>query len=134
MKIIFVYIPYDDSIVTITFVIDGGGSAITTGQKGNLEIPFDCTLTGWTLMADQSGAIQIDIWDDTYANFPPADADTMPGAGNEPEITASGQKAEDNAITDWTDYTLSANEIIAFNVDSCTTIERIVLSITARKT
>lgn len=125
---------YDDSIVTITFVIDGGGSAITTGEKGHMEIPFDCTLTGWTLMADQSGAIQIDIWDDTYANFPPTDADTMPGAGAEPEITASGQKAEDNAITDWTDYTLSANEIIAFNVDSCTTIERIVLSLTARKT
>lgn len=124
---------YEDSIVTLTFVIDGGGSAITTGEKGHLEIPFDCTLMEWTLVADQSGSIVIDIWDDTYANFPPDDADTMPGTGKEPTLS-SAQKNQDTDITDWTDYTLTTDDIIAFNVDSCSTITRVTLSLTARKT
>ena len=29
----------------LEFIIDGGGSAITTGQKGYLEVPFGMTIT-----------------------------------------------------------------------------------------
>ena len=120
--------------ITITFIIDGGGSAITTGQKGHLEIPFGCTINAWTLMADVAGAIVIDIWKDTYANFPPADADAMPGAGKEPTIAATNQKAQDTDVTDWTHYTIAAGDILAFNVDSCTTITRVTLSLKCTKT
>ncbi|GAI77252.1 unnamed protein product, partial [marine sediment metagenome] len=49
-------------IVTITFIIDGGGSAITTGEKGHLRIPFACTINRVTMLADQSGSIVVDIW------------------------------------------------------------------------
>src|SRR5512143_2360131 len=38
--------------IAITWVIDGGGAAITTGSKGFLKIPFGCTLTEWELEAD----------------------------------------------------------------------------------
>ncbi|KKK74954.1 hypothetical protein LCGC14_2878580, partial [marine sediment metagenome] len=62
---------------TVQFVIDGGGGTITTGDKGHLEAPFNCTLTGGHGMADQSGSIVVDIWKDTYANFPPLDADSI---------------------------------------------------------
>lgn len=123
---------HHSNVITITFIIDGGGSAITTGQKGHMEIPFTCTLTAWTLLADQSGSIVIDIWGDTYANFPPDNSDAMPGAGKEPTIS-SAQKAQDTTITDWTDYTISAGDCLAFNVDSCSTITRITLSLTATK-
>ena len=120
--------------LTITFIIDGGGSAITTGQKGHLEIPFACTLTAWTLAADVAGAIVIDIWKDTYANFPPTDADAMPGAGKEPTIAATNQKAQDTDISDWASVAIAAGDILAFNVDSCTTITRVTLSLKAVKT
>jgi len=120
--------------LTLTFIIDGGGSAITTGQKGHLEIPFACTLSAWTLMADVAGAIVIDIWKDTYANFPPTDADAMPGAGKEPTIAATNQKAQDTDISDWTTVAITAGDILAFNVDSCTTITRVTLSLKAVKT
>jgi hypothetical protein len=119
--------------LTITFIIDGGGSAITTGQKGHLEIPFACTLTAWTLAADVAGAIVIDVWKDTYANFPPTDADAMPGAGKEPTIAATNQKAQDTDISDWTTKAIAAGDILAFNVDSCTTITRVTLSLKATK-
>jgi len=119
------------SPVTITYVIDGGGTAITTGEKGHLEIPFDCTITGWTLVADQSGSIVIDVWNDTYANFPPDNGDTITSA-TPPTITTA-LKSQDSTLIGWT-TAVSAGDILAFNVDSCTDIERITLSIRATKT
>lgn len=117
-------------IRSITFVIDGGGSEITDGIKGDLEIPFACTITAWTLLADTSGAIKIDIWMDTYANYPPTDADTITNA-HEPEIAASGNKAQDTDLSDWGDVTIAAGQTLRFNVDSCTTITRCTLSLKA---
>jgi hypothetical protein len=124
---------WNDSVVSITFIIDGNGVAITTGVKGFLEVPFACTLTAWTLMADVAGAIVIDVWNDTYAAFPPTDADAKPGAGKEPTIAATNQKAQDTDITDWTSTAIAAGSILAFNVDSCTTITRVTLSLKATK-
>lgn len=115
---------------TINVVIDGGGAEIADGIKGDLVMDFACTLTAWTLLADQSGAIVVDIWKDSYANFPPTDADAMPGSGKEPTIAASGVKAQDTAITDWTTDDVSAGDVLRFNVDSCTTIQRVTLVLT----
>jgi len=67
----------NDLISTIGITIDGGGSAITTGQKGYIEVPFACTISRATTLADQSGSIVIDVWKDTYANYPPVDADSI---------------------------------------------------------
>ena len=117
--------------VSLTFIIDGGGSAITTGQKGHLEIPFACTLTGWTILADQSGSIVVDVWKDTYANFPPTVADTI--AGSEKPTLASVQKNQDLALGTWT-TAVAAGDILAFNVDSITTVTRVLISLRATKT
>jgi hypothetical protein len=117
-------------VITLTFLIDGGGSAITTGQKGHLEIPFACTITGWTLLADQSGSIVIDVWKDTYANFPPTVADTI--AGSEKPTLSSQQKNQDLTLTTWT-TAVAAGDILAFNVDSVSTVTRAILSIRAEK-
>lgn len=52
------------------YPINGGGVQIATGvQRLDLVVPYACTITGWTLLADQSGSIVVDIWKDTYANF-----------------------------------------------------------------
>ena len=114
---------------TINFIIDGGGSAITTGVKGYVEIPCAGKLTAWTLAADQSGAIKIDIWKDTYANYPPIDGDSITN-GHEPEIVASGVKAQDLDIADWSgEDSLAAGDILVFNVDSVTAITFCTLSL-----
>lgn len=115
-------------------VIDGGGVAITTGVKGDVEMPFAGTFTTWRLLADTAGAIVVDVWKDTYTNFPPADADAMPGSGKEPTIPATNAKAEDTTITDWTTDDFAAGDIIRFNVDSCTSITRVTLSLTYVRT
>ncbi len=120
----------NNELSAIVFIIDGGGSAITTGEKGHLEIPFKCEIQRVTLLADRSGSIKIDIWKDTYANFPPTDADSICG-GNEPEIS-SAQKYQDSTLSGWT-KTINAGDILAFNVDSAATIERVTLVLKVKK-
>ncbi len=117
---------------TIQFVIDGGGSAITTGVKGDIEIPFDCTITQVTMLADQGGAIVVDIWSDTYANYPPTDADSLPATGTPPTIAATNTKSQDSTLTDWT-KALTAGNTLRYNVDSCTTITRCTVSLKVTK-
>jgi len=118
-------------ISTITYVIDGGGSTITTGVKGDLEIPFACTITRSTLLADQSGSIVVDIWKDTYANYPPTVADTIT-ASAKPTISAT-TKAQDATLTGWT-TAIAAGDTLRFNVDSITTCTRVTLSLRVTRT
>lgn len=116
---------------TIGMLIDGGGSVITTGVKGYVRVPVAVTLTGWTILAldGNSGAIVIDVWMDTYANFPPTNTDSITNA-HEPTITASAAKAEDTNISDWSDVTIPAGSVLGFNVDSVATFTKVLLQIT----
>ena len=118
-------------IGTLTFIIDGGGSAITTGIKGDLEIPFACTINRATLLADQSGSIVVDIWKDTYANFAPTVADTITAAAK-PTLSAA-TKSQDSTLTGWT-TSIAAGDILRFNVDSASTLTRVTLSLKVTKT
>lgn len=118
-------------VLTITFIIDGGGSVITTGQKGHLEIPFACTINRVTMLADQSGSIIVDIWKRAYADFPPTDAQSITSSA---VPTISGAvKSQDSTLTDWT-TTITAGDILAFNVDSITDIQRVTISLKVTKT
>lgn len=103
---------------------DAVGPVLTTGVKGYLEVPFACTVTGWTLLADVSGSIVIDVWKDTYAAFPPTVADTI--AGSEKPTLSAVQKNQDLSLTTWTPA-IAAGSILAFNVDSVTTIKAVTL-------
>jgi len=119
------------STASIVFVIDGGGNAITTGIKGDIAIPFNCTINSWRLLADVSGSIVVDIWEDSYANFPPTVADTITGTSL-PTITSS-TKNESSTLTGWT-TTLTSGDILRFNVNSVSTITRVTLSLQVTKT
>ncbi len=117
-------------IATLTFVIDGGGAAITTGLKGFLEIPFASTITRATALADQSGSIVVDVWKDTYANYPPVDADSITASA--PITISSATKSQDATLTGWT-TSLAAGDILAFNVDSVTGVQRLTISLRVTK-
>ncbi|MBA7622114.1 hypothetical protein ES703_29485 [subsurface metagenome] len=118
------------NLASITFIIDGGGSAITTGEKGHLELPFACTISQVTMLADVSGSIVVDIWKDTYGNFPPTDADSITASA--PPSISSAQKSQDSTLTGWT-KSIAAGGILAFNVDSCSTITRVTISLKVAK-
>lgn len=115
----------------VAFIIDGGDAAITTGIKGDLEIPFACTIISARLFADQIGSIVIDIWKDNYTNFPPTGADSIT-ASAKPTLS-SAQKSQDTTLTGWT-TALTAGDILRFNVDSVNTVRRVTLSLYVTKT
>jgi hypothetical protein len=112
--------------VGINLVLDGGGSEIAAGTQIWVEVPYAFTITSVRLGADQSGSIAVDIWKDTYANFPPTAADSITAAAV-PTITTA-TKSEDTTLTGWT-TAVSAGDWLKINVDSCATITRCTLSI-----
>lgn len=110
--------------------IDGGGAVITTGVKGFLWIPMACTITAATLLSTDasvtSGSIVIDVWKDTYANYPPTVADTIT-ASAKPTLS-SAIKSQDTTLTGWT-TSVSAGDVLGFNVDSASTVTRVTLEL-----
>ncbi|MEO1169921.1 MAG: hypothetical protein AAFW97_14545 [Pseudomonadota bacterium] len=115
----------------IVAVFDGGGAAIAADSQVDVPVGFDCTIEEVRILADQTGSIVVDIWKDTYANFPPTNADSIT-ASAVPTIS-SGTKDSDATLTGWT-TSISAGDTLRFNVDSATTIERATISLKVRKT
>jgi len=109
---------------TLNFVIDGGGSAITTGTKGHIVVDGDYTVTGWTIIADQSGSIEVDVKRATYTNFPT----TASIAGTELPTLSTAQKNEDLTLSTWT-TSLSARDVLEFVVNSITTVTRVTVAL-----
>lgn len=118
---------WTDQFVSITYVF----SNIGAGDQGDLTIPFNCTITEWTLLADVSGSVVIDIWEDTYANYPPTVADTITGSAK-PTISAS-TKGQSSTLTGWSPDILAGNTL-RFNVDSASTVSRVTLSLKVKRT
>lgn len=112
----------------VTLIIDGAGAVITTGVKGYLSLPVSGTWKKWRVLsidgAATAGSIVIDVWKDTYANYPPTVADTITAAAK-PTLSAAN-KNEDTTLTGWT-TAFSAGDILGFNVDSVATVTKVAL-------
>ncbi len=115
-----------DSDHTIQFIIDGGGSEIATGIHGDVEIPNDFVIERVTMLADQSGSIVVDIWEDVYANYPPTDADSITASA--PPTITTDTDSQDTTLTGWT-TTIIGGSTLRYNVDSVTTIQRVTISL-----
>lgn len=122
---------WQSNVVNLTYVIDNGDSVINTGIKGDLVVPFACTINSWTILADVSGSIVVDIWKDTYANYPPTVADTITGSAK-PTVSATN-KNQSSTLTGWT-TSITSSDILRFNVDSAATIKRITLVLSVTRT
>lgn len=105
---------------SIQYTIDGGGSVPSTGAKGQVSIPVNCTVTGWVITANASGSAVVDVLKSTYAGFP----STSTIAGSEKPTLTSAQKNEDLTLTTWT-TAVSAGDIIQFNLNSVATVTRV---------
>ena len=119
-------------IAAIGYAIDGGGAVITTGLLPNgLRIPFACTINSVTLIADQTGSIVVDIWKDSFANFPPTVADSI-CASAKPTLSSS-RTSEDTTLTGWS-KTISAGDVLFFNVDSVSSVQNVSVILKVTKT
>lgn len=116
---------------TLNIVMDGGGSDIPTGVVADVYVPVDCTVVQWTLLADASGSIEVDIWASDLSVFPPTVTDSITGTAL-PTLSSSDN---DFGIPDGTwSVDLVNGEVLRFNVDSCSGITRATLALTVQRT
>ena len=115
---------------SIVAIFDGGGDALVADSFVDIPMPDDGTITAWTLLADQSGDVELDIRVDSFANFPPTGADSIVAAAP-PEITAD-TKATSSTLTAW-DTSLTAGDIMRVVVVSATDITKVTLYLTVNR-
>lgn len=113
-------------LTTKTIVIVLGGSSLDTGEAFSIRIPYACTISKVTMLADQSGSVVVDIWKDVYANYPPDNADSITASA--PPTITSDTDSEDTTLTGWT-ISILAGDVLKFNVDSVDTISQVTLLI-----
>lgn len=110
--------------------LNGNGSVITTGVKSYLTVPYSGIITGWELLSTATGSIVIDVWKDTYANYPPTLSDSI--CGIDKPTLSSQIKNNNNTLTAWS-TSVSEGDIIAFNVES-STVTQVTLTLKINKT
>lgn len=109
----------------LPFHFDGGGSAIAALTTRELIVPYDLVITGWTIVADQSGSISIDLRNETYANYSasiPDSGDTI--VASAPIVLSSAIKNTDTTLTGWT-TAITGGTILRWYVTSVSTITRL---------
>ncbi len=102
----------------VEIILNAGGAVVPQAQvKMDIEIPFAADVVGWHLYADVVTTTRIDLWLDSYANFPPTAADTMPGAdANKPQLAAAVAAA--GGVAGWSKTQIAAGDILRVHLDT----------------
>ncbi len=110
--------------------IDNYGAVIATGVNGFILVPFACTLTGIIILstdaAATSGSAVIDLWKNTYANYPPIVDNTIVASAKPTMISTN--RFQDVTLSGWS-KSLAANDVIAVQFDSVSTFTRLLVSL-----
>ncbi len=120
------------------FVTIGDGvNVIPTGVAANwFELDFAGTITQWTVLANASGSVSIDVWKCTYAQFDagathPVAADKI--SATSPITFSSATKGQDSTLAGWT-TAFNVGDVLAFNVSSAATCKQVTISLRVTKT
>lgn len=119
----------------LVFIIDGSGSALTTGVKGFVALPFDATLTKYTLLSSDAAAtagdIVLDIRKVAYSSYPPGASHSIVAAA--PPTLSATNKTEDTGLVGW-DKALYTDDVLGFSITSVSTLTRVTLTLHLTKT
>jgi hypothetical protein len=119
--------PWYDALKTkyINVTFDGGGSAITTGLQAEVQIPYGGTVSSWDIFSTATGSCVIDVLRSAdFSSYPTFTSI----AGTEKPTLATQSKNQDINLTSWS-AGLTAGNILRFNVDSASTVEKVYLTI-----
>ena len=108
-------IPVGGGQMAIHLLINYGFYPIPKGEKGHIFLPFKGNILYAFLLADQTGYIVVDIWKDTFDNFPPTVADTI--VAGAPLTLSNEQGILDSTLVGWTTAFL-AGDLLAYNIKS----------------
>lgn len=114
------------SIKVVGVTIDGGGSVPSTGVKGYIIVPFSGTIVGWRIIGDVSGSAVADVWKVAYGASLPTVSNTI-AASAKPTLSSSTINKNDTVVG-WT-TSITADDIIGFNLDSISTITKLTIEL-----
>jgi hypothetical protein len=120
----------DNGTTALIFEKDFNGNVLATGVLGEMQVPFACTITGVTLLADQSGSCVVDIWKAAYASYPPTVANTI--VASAPPTISAAQKATDSTLTGWT-TAIAAGDTLRFNLNSVSSLTRVTVILQVKR-
>jgi hypothetical protein len=115
-------VPPNGSVLGCTF--NGGGSALTSALSTFIEIPYDCTINSWSLLADTSGDVSVDIRTGSFSGYPTVSSIVA----SAPPTLSSAQKASSSTLTGWT-TSLNAGDVIVFYLSSVSTITQLAVQL-----
>ena len=97
---------------------------VTTGDKAWVRVPFDGTVTGWEVTADQAGSCVVDVRKSTYAGFP-----TFSSIAGSEKPTLVGQlKSQNFVLSTWT-TALLAGDYLRITVESASVVTKLTVSV-----
>jgi hypothetical protein len=109
--------------------IDGGSSVITSGGKGYVSMPYGGTITGWDMLGNTTGSIQVDLKKANFSSFPTTTSVT---GGNYIGMTTS-IKGTDSTLSGWS-ATFSQGDIYEFKVVTISSLNRVNIVLRTNKT
>jgi hypothetical protein len=121
-----------DPYFNIQVVLGDGLNVMTPGVKGDVEVPYNCEVVGWSIYegTGTAGTIVVDVWRDIYANFPPTVGDTI--TGSEKPALSAAVRNQDVSLTTWT-KTLNKGDVLRFNVDSAATLKQVTVCLKCKR-
>ena len=116
--------PLSGTTSALEFLIDGGGSVVTTGKKPAIEVPFACTIVACRVHApNESGSFSATIKKGAYNSSKTSIVASAPAA------LSSSQWSQDTTLTGWT-TSISAGDWLEPTVDSATTVTMVTVALT----
>jgi hypothetical protein len=114
-------------------IFDGAGGVITTNTIGYVQVPYNGTITGWTLVSSVSGSCTVTAFKDTYGAFPPTTT-TDDIFVTPPAISATNKAQNLSAPTIGLFGTVTAGDWIGFKITGVTTVTWVNLTLSITKT
>ena len=109
---------------TVNYVIDSGSLPMQTGDKGKLTIDVTGVIEQIRVLSDQTGDIVFEIEKCTFADYP-----NFTSITNSASVQLTNtDKYFDDVLNNWTS-TITAGEILRFNVISVNNIRRLLISL-----
>lgn len=119
-----------DEPTDIEFLAGSSVTDVAVGFKGYLLVPEWLVVQSWIVIGDAAGSIEWDIWkvslDDFIAGTIPSAANSITGS-QQPKLTGQSAATADT-LFGWT-ILLAQNDVLAFNIKTCSGIKRSTLII-----
>ena len=112
---------------SVSFIVDGSGSVLTTGTKNPVKIPVGGALKGWYLMGKPSGSVTVDVFRAASGAGLPVTS-IIGGGGTKPSLSSAVENSS-TSFTGWTSTTLTAGDNLAVSLSGISTATYCVLTL-----